>query len=138
MFHNVTLGDPTITPEDAQEALRLAGVSDFIASLPQGMETVVGERGITFSGGQRQRVALARALARKPALLILDEATASLDPKTEHSILETLRGLTGAVTILTISHQPAIVDTADRVYRIADGLLSLIQNDPVGDMRSSV
>ena len=81
---------------------------------------MLGERGTRLSGGQRQRIAIARALARKPKLLILDEATASLDPETEAAIIETLRGLTDKVTILAISHQAIVSDSADRIFEISN------------------
>jgi ATP-binding cassette subfamily C protein len=123
---NVTLGDPELTHADAEAALRAAGIWDFVSGLPEGLETVVGERGGKLSGGQRQRVAIARALAHKPRLLILDEATSALDPETETAICRTLEGLRGALTIIAISHQSPLVDAADRVYRMDDGTASLV------------
>lgn len=118
---NVTLGDETFGEADAEDALRAAGAWDFVATLPQILDTPVGERGQHLSGGQRQRIAIARAMIRKPRLLILDEATTALDPVTEKAICATLRELTKSVTILVISHQPAITEAADRVYRIEHG-----------------
>ena len=122
---NVTLGDPGLTEADAEAALRAAGIWDLVCGLPEGLETVVGERGGKLSGGQRQRVAIARALAHQPRLLILDEATSALDPETEMAICRTLEGLRGELTIIAISHQSPLVDVADRVYRMADGTASL-------------
>jgi ATP-binding cassette subfamily C protein len=121
VYQNVSLGDPTITREDAREALRAAGAWDFVAALPQEMDTVMGERGTRLSGGQRQRVALARALAGKPKLLVLDEVTASLDPAAEAAICDALRQLHGRVTVISISHQTAMVEAADLIYRVEAG-----------------
>jgi ATP-binding cassette, subfamily C, bacterial len=121
VFVNITLGEPEITETEVEMALRAAEAWDFIASLPEGIHTPVGERGSRFSGGQRQRIAIARALVHEPQLLILDEATASLDPVSEAAICETVRKLRGTTTILAVTHQPALLDIADRVYRLEHG-----------------
>lgn len=120
---NVTLGDAVLSDDDVEHALKLSGAWDFVARSPDGIDTMVGERGSNLSGGQRQRIAIARALVTKPTLLILDEVTASLDPSTEASILATLVGLRGEVTILAISHQPAMRRVADVAYRLSAGRL---------------
>ncbi|MEP4378213.1 MAG: ABC transporter ATP-binding protein [Alphaproteobacteria bacterium] len=129
LFHdsilsNVTLGDPKLSETDAEAALRAAGLWEFVLSEPEGLDTLVGERGTRLSGGQRQRLAIARALVRKPALLILDEATASLDPQTEREVIASLAPLKGKVTIIAISHQPAILTMADVIYRIQHGAVT--------------
>lgn len=124
---NVTLGDQDLTPAEVEQALRAAGVWDFVSALPEGMLTLVGERGSGISGGQRQRIAIARALVRNPQLLILDEATASLDPESEAAICATVQRLRGRVTLLAISHQAALLEAADRVYRLENGGVQLIR-----------
>ena len=126
LFHdtilaNVTLNQPGFKASDAEAALRVAGAWNFIAAMPEGLYTPAGERGGKLSGGQRQRIAIARALIREPELLILDEPTTALDPSTEAEICETLRKLSGSVTIFAISHQPALMEVADIVYRVEDG-----------------
>ena len=118
---NVTLGDPDVSAADAEAALRPAGAWEFVAALPQRMDAAVGERGARLSGGQRQRLAIARALVHRPALLILDEATSALDGDSEAGICATLQALRGTLTILAVSHRPALVDAADRVYRVDEG-----------------
>ncbi|MGH6942178.1 ABC transporter ATP-binding protein [Hypericibacter sp.] len=131
LFHesimaNVTLGEPSFTPADVEKALRQAGAWDFVATLPDGMHHVVGERGALLSGGQRQRIALARALIHRPKLLILDEATSALDPMTEAGIVRNVRDLVnqGGITVLSISHQPAWMTVADKVIRVEDGIVT--------------
>jgi ATP-binding cassette subfamily C protein len=126
VFINVTLGDKTLNAEDAENALRAAGAWDFVKDLPKGMDTMVGERGHKLSGGQRQRIAIARAVVHKPRLLILDEATTALDPDNEAAVCDTLRRLKGKLTILAISHQPAILEAAERAYRLEGGNAILV------------
>jgi ATP-binding cassette subfamily C protein len=126
VFINVTLGDRDITEADVERALRAAGGWDFVSAMPEGIHTIVGERGSRLSGGQRQRIAIARALVHRPKLLILDEATTALDPATEAAICATLRDLRGALTILAISHQAAILEAADRAYRLQEGVATLV------------
>jgi len=118
---NVSLGDPEVTRADVERALRAAAAWDFVSELPAGMDEPVGERGSRLSGGQRQRVAIARALVRRPKLLILDEATASLDAESDAALWAQIRQLRGETTVLAISHEPGILDVADRIYRVEDG-----------------
>jgi ATP-binding cassette, subfamily C, bacterial len=121
ILQNVTLDDPALSREDAERALRDAGAWDFVAATPQGMDTVVGERGGKLSGGQRQRIVIARALINQPRLLILDEATSALDPASEAAVRQTMERLKGRLTLLAISHNRAMIDAADRVYRLHGG-----------------
>lgn len=121
---NVTLGDPALTREQAEAALRQAGAWAFVERMPDGMDSIVGERGGNLSGGQRQRIAIARALAHGPRFLILDEATSALDPEAEEAISQTIRRLTPAITIIAVSHRPALVNVADQVFRLRDGKLA--------------
>ena len=118
---NLTLGDQSIDPERIEVALRRAGALDFVNSLPEGLDAVVGERGGKLSGGQRQRLAIARALVRDPDILILDEATSGLDHETERAVCQTLRELASSYCVVAISHQPAIRDWADLVLRMEAG-----------------
>ena len=120
---NVTLGDTALTEADVKAALCAAEAWDFVHSLPDGILTRVGERGARLSGGQRQRIAIARALVHSPQLLILDEATTALDPDSEAAICQTVQRLRGKMTILAISHQPALLEIADHVYRLEGGQL---------------
>lgn len=121
ILNNILVGEPTLTADDAERALRQAGAWDFVSALPDGMLTVVGERGGLLSGGQRQRIAIARALAHNPSFLILDEPTSALDPESERTICETLQNLSKDLTIIAVSHQPAVINAADRVFMLSNG-----------------
>jgi ATP-binding cassette subfamily C protein len=127
VFNNVTLGDSQLTEEDVERALKAAGAWGFVQTMPHGITSTVGERGGKISGGQRQRIAIARALAHQPKLLILDEATTALDPITEKAICDTLRELRGKLTIIAISHQPAVLDVADQGYRLGNGTVLQVE-----------
>ena len=126
VFINVTLGEPSLTIENVEYALKASGAWDFVEKMPEGVNTIVGERGTKISGGQRQRIAIARALVHRPQLLILDEATSALDPETEASICQTLKDLRGQLTMLAISHQNALIDAADRVFKIENGAITQV------------
>ncbi len=121
IMNNILVGEPMLTAEDAERALRQAGAWDFVNILPDGMHTVVGERGGLLSGGQRQRIAIARALAHRPVFLIMDEPTSALDPESEKTICETLQQLSKQLTIIAVSHQPAVINAADRVFILSEG-----------------
>lgn len=126
VLHNVTLGDPELNDADAEYALHAAGAWEFVQGMPNGMLSTVGERGAKLSGGQRQRIMIARALAHRPQLLILDEATSALDPASEAAICQTMEQLRGDLTILAISHQSAMMESADRVYRLQNQGITLV------------
>ena len=134
VLNNVTVGDPDLSAADVQEALRAAGAWEFVNSMPQAMQSMVGERGGKLSGGQRQRIAIARALVHKPKLLILDEATSGLDPESEAAVCDTLQQLRGELTILAISHQSALVTIADKAYRIQNGKIFQTENSSEPDL----
>ncbi len=121
LFHdtvasNITLGDTQLGREDVEAALRAAGAWDFVQALPDGLLTIVGERGSKLSGGQRQRIAIARALLRRPRLLILDEATSGLDPRAEEMLIQSLKKMKEPPTVLVISHRSSFSRAADVIY----------------------
>lgn len=102
-------------------AIRAAQLEDFVRGLPEGLEAIVGERGVRLSGGQRQRIGIARALYHDPAVLVLDEATSSLDAATEHSVMQAVLALRGKKTIIIVAHRPSAVEICGRVYRLERG-----------------
>jgi ABC-type bacteriocin/lantibiotic exporter with double-glycine peptidase domain len=111
-----------------EEAVRLARLRDFAATLPAGLETIIGERGIRLSGGMRQRVGIARALYRQSTVLVLDEATNALDAPTENEMVDVLRDLRGARTIIVIAHGHNVVRIADLAYEVRNGSVALCAN----------
>jgi len=118
---NIAFGRPDASEDDVERAARLAQAHEFIASLPEGYDTVIGERGITLSGGQRQRVAIARALVVDPRILILDDATASVDATTESKIRDGLREAMRGRTTIIIAHRLSTIALADEVIVLDDG-----------------
>lgn len=131
---NVTLGDRALTAADAERALRQVGAWQFVQECPGGLQSIVGERGAKLSGGQRQRIVIARALAHRPRLLILDEATSALDPESEADICQVLKNLTPGITVIAVSHRPAMIRIADQILEVRDGKVLAIHNavDPDG------
>ena len=126
LFHdtvraNVAWARPHANDRDVWRALRQAAAADFVAGLPQGLDTVVGDRGGRLSGGERQRIVLARALLLKPTLLVLDEATSQLDTRTEQRVVEALRSLRGRTTVVAMAHREALTAAADRVVLLDSG-----------------
>jgi ATP-binding cassette subfamily B protein len=118
---NIRLGRDDANDEDVQRAAELAGAAAFIADLPDGYETILGERGFSLSGGQRQRIAIARAIVADPAVLVLDDATSAVDATKEHEIRAALAEVMRGRTTLVIAHRPATIALADRVAVLEGG-----------------
>ena len=120
---NVTLG-ADISDEEVWAALRAAQADGFVAALPSGLDARLGERGTSLSGGQRQRISLARALARRPRLLVLDDATSAVDPEVEARILEALRSGDSGATLVVVAYRKATIGLADEVVHLEDGRIA--------------
>jgi len=118
---NIAFADPSAPMEAVRRAAALAGADDFVRALPEGYETLVGQHGYTLSGGQRQRLAIARAVLADPRILILDDATSSVDPSKEHEIRAALREVMEGRTTIVIAHRPATIALADRVVLLDEG-----------------
>jgi ATP-binding cassette subfamily B protein len=118
---NIAYGKEDATMEEIINAARIACAHDFIESLPDGYDTYIGERGVKLSGGQKQRLAIARAVLKDAPILILDEATSSVDTETENKIQEAINNLAGTRTILIIAHRLSTVKRADRIIVLKDG-----------------
>jgi ATP-binding cassette subfamily B protein len=118
---NIAFADPDAPVEQIERAARLAGAHDFITELPDGYGTIIGERGFSLSGGQRQRIAIARAILADPRVLILDDATSSVDPTKEHEIRDALAEVMRGRTTVVIAHRPATIALADRVVLLEQG-----------------
>jgi ATP-binding cassette, subfamily C, bacterial len=120
---NLLWACPKAGEEGIWQALELAAAAGFVSELPDGLETVLGDRGVRLSGGERQRLALTRALLREPSLLILDEATSALDSENERRIQNAIDGLHGSVTILVITHRLSTIRRADVIHVLEGGRL---------------
>jgi ATP-binding cassette subfamily B protein len=118
---NIRFGRPEAGDEEVERAAALAGAAEFVADLPEGYETVLGERGFSLSGGQRQRIAIARAILANPAVLVLDDATSAVDATKEHEIRAALATVMEGRTTLVIAHRPATIALADRVAVLEGG-----------------
>ena len=114
-------GDEDIDDDKVWAALKEAQLDEFVRSLPEGLDTGIGERGIRISGGQRQRISIARALFEDPEVLVLDEATSALDNETEAAIMDSINRLHGRKTMVIIAHRLQTIEKCDIVYRVEDG-----------------
>jgi len=118
---NIAFADPDAPSDQVEHAARLAGAHDFVSRLPQGYDTLIGERGYSLSGGQRQRIAIARAILADPRVLILDDATSAVDPTKEHEIRDALAEVMAGRTTIVIAHRPATIALAERVVLLDEG-----------------
>jgi ATP-binding cassette subfamily B protein len=120
---NITYARPSATEEEVTRALEKAHLTEFIASLPDGLDTKVGERGLKLSGGEKQRVGIARAILKDPKILILDEATSSLDSSTEREVQSALKDAAKGRTSLEIAHRLSTIQDADLILVVEDGII---------------
>ena len=129
ILNNIAFGIPTeeINLEKLRTALIEAELFDFVESLPDGLNTKLGERGSRLSGGQKQRIGIARALYNNPSIIIFDEATNSLDKLTEKKIIESIDKLKGIRTIISITHNTSTISKCDKIYEINSGILHEIK-----------
>ena len=131
LFHdsvaaNIAFARPDVDDATIRRAAELAGAADFVDELPEGYDTVIGERGYSLSGGQRQRIAIARAIVSDPKVLILDDATSAVDPSKEHEIRAAMRTVMDGRTTIVIAHRPGTIAMADRVVLVDDGRVAAV------------
>ncbi len=139
---NIAYGNPKATDEDIEQAINLANLRPFISSLPQGDQTLVGERGLKVSGGEKQRIAIARVLLKRSPILVFDEATSALDSQTEQSILQAIRDVSQGHTSIVIAHRLSTIVDADQIIVLQQGVVKemgrhdelLAQNGLYADM----
>jgi ATP-binding cassette subfamily B protein len=119
--YNIAYGRADATQAEIEAAARAARIHDFVLSLPEGYDTMVGERGLKLSGGEKQRVGIARTLLKNPPILLLDEATSALDTQTERDIQESLKAMGQGRTVITIAHRLSTIADADRIVVLEQG-----------------
>ena len=121
--NNIAFGieESLINESQLTRALELSQLDDFVNSLPNGVNTIVGERGARLSGGQRQRIGIARALYNNPQILVLDEATSALDGKTEEGVMDSISKLQNKITIIIVAHRLTTLKSCDRIYEFNNG-----------------
>jgi subfamily B ATP-binding cassette protein MsbA len=124
VFKNITIGRPGATMAEVEEAARAADAHAFITAMPQGYETMLGERGVKLSGGQRQRLAIARAIIKKPKILLLDEATSNLDTASEQAVQASIEKILGGRTVVMVAHRLSTVRNADKIFVLKKGELA--------------
>lgn len=134
---NILLYDKGLTEKDMTMSAKAAGVHDFIVSLPNGYDTVLGDRGLTISGGERQRITIARALVRNPQILIFDEATSSLDQEIEKKIIESIQSVFSGKTVLFITHRLATTIFADHIFKFDNGNIKELHLDQINTKKTS-
>jgi len=124
IFYNIAYAKPEAAPSDVEAAARHAHIHDFIMAMPDGYQTVVGERGLKLSGGEKQRIAIARTILKNPDILIFDEATSALDSHTEQEIQHSLKELSAERTTVVIAHRLSTVVDADEIIVLESGAIS--------------
>ena len=131
--NNIAFGieEEKIDDKAVEQAIKKAQLYDFVQSLPDKLNTFVGDRGIRLSGGQRQRIGIARALYHDPDVLVLDEATSALDNETEQAVMEAIESLQGLKTMIIIAHRLTTIRNADLIYEVENGKVSLREKEEV-------
>ena len=124
VFNNIQMGNPNATKEQVYKAAKVAYCDEFVRNLPNGYDTILGENGSTLSGGERQRISIARALLKDSPIILLDEATASLDPENEVFVQKALAHLIKGKTVIMIAHRLSTIANADKIYLLENGKIA--------------
>jgi ABC-type multidrug transport system fused ATPase/permease subunit len=136
---NVAFGYPDSEIDDAKvwDVLKEAQLDEYIKTLPDGLDTQVGERGVKFSGGQRQRIAIARTLYRDPDIIVLDEATSALDGDTEKAVMESVDALQGHKTLIIVAHRLSTIKNCTHIYKVGGGVATRREWDDINPDKES-